>query len=118
MRKRFTPLLTLLLGFMACYGFLAAKAPAPPATVYDYVGLTYTGSSLQIATAPDKLENVKIKTDHTLYDGNVGPLLAKANELEAQGYELVDQTAYSSGERLGTTCCCAAPGGNVTLPGT
>ncbi|RZK28609.1 MAG: hypothetical protein EOO63_10885 [Hymenobacter sp.] len=97
MLKRFTPLLTLLLGLVACYGFLAAKAPTPAAKVYDYVGLTYSGAYLQIATAPDKLESVKIKTEHNLYDGNVGPLLAKANEFEAQGYELIDQTAYISG---------------------
>ncbi len=93
MPKRLPYLLTLLFGLLICGCFIAAKAPVA-AMQYDYVALTQFDNYLQVATAPDNLQDIKVDTKHRGSDGNVGFLLAKVNELEAQGYELVQQSTY------------------------
>jgi hypothetical protein len=45
---------------LACYAFIAAKAPAA-GKQYDYVALTQNYDNLQIAIAPDNLESIKVK---------------------------------------------------------
>jgi hypothetical protein len=96
MLKRLTPLLTLLLGLAVCYGFMAAKAPLA-GKQYDYVTLIQSNNELQISTPPDKYEKINLKLSTNVYESNYGPLFAKVNELEAQGYELVNSNVFARG---------------------
>lgn len=97
MPKRLPHLLTLLAGLLICYCFLAAKAPIATKQ-YEYVTITQTGDFLRIASAPDHYEELRDKTVKDSYSGNFSRLLAKVNEYEAQGYELVENTAMSRGD--------------------
>ena len=96
MLKRLPYLLTLFFGLLACYAFMAARAPLA-GKQYDYVTITQVGEYLNISTTPDHYERLRTKLDKTGFDGNFNLLFAKANEYEAQGYELVNNTALSAG---------------------
>ncbi|MGI4835068.1 MAG: hypothetical protein ACRYFK_16570 [Janthinobacterium lividum] len=96
MPKRVTYLLTLAAGLLACYGFLAAKAPLA-AKQYDYVTLTQTGETLRISSTPDHFETQRTKLDKSGYEGNYSLLFSKVNEYEAQGYELFENNALAVG---------------------
>jgi hypothetical protein len=97
MPKRLPYLLTLLAGLLICYCFMAAKAPMA-AKQYDYVTITQVGDVLRIASAPDHYDELRDKTVKDGYYGNFSRLLAKVNEYEAQGYELVENMALSRGD--------------------
>jgi hypothetical protein len=97
MPKRLPHFLSLLAGLLICYGFLAAKAPMATKQ-YDYVTITQVGDELRIASAPNHYEELRDKTVKDGSYGNFSPLLTKVNEYEAQGYELVENTAMSRGD--------------------
>lgn len=87
--------LTLLLGLLVCYGFLAATSPVTPKQ-YEYLTITQAGDELDISSPPDHFEQTRHKLMKNGYNGNFSVLFAKVNEYEAQGYELVENTALAS----------------------
>ena len=96
MLKRLPYLLTLFFSLLACYAFVAARAPLA-GKQYDYVTLVQRGEYLKISSTPDHFEEQRIKLDKSGYEGNFNPLFAKVNEYEAQGYELVENTGLTFG---------------------
>jgi hypothetical protein len=85
-----------LLVLLVAGGIIAAKAPAEPKR-YDYVSLVLTGGDLRISTEAGQFDVADTKTTgkYRNYSYNFTPLLSKINELEAQGYELVDSNSFS-----------------------
>jgi hypothetical protein len=96
MPKHLSSGLTLLLGLLICYSFLAATSPAATKQ-YEYLTITQSGDELDISSPPDHFEQTRHKLTKNGYNGNFSLLFAKVNEYEAQGYELVENTALSSG---------------------
>jgi hypothetical protein len=101
MSKRLPYLLTLLAGLLTCCCFIAAKAPTA-AKQYDYVTLTQVVDQLEVASTPNKFERIKAKKDTKAFDHDFNALFNKVSELEAQGYELVENTLtpYSNGNTV------------------
>jgi hypothetical protein len=96
MPKRLPHFLTLVAGLLICYCFLAAKGPTA-AKQYDYVTIVQEGEFLRISSTPDHFEQPRTKMNINGYRGNFSLLFTKVNEYEAQGYELVENTALALG---------------------
>lgn len=96
MPKHFSYGLALLVGLLVCCSFLAAKSPTAPKQ-YEYLTITQMGDEIDISSPPDRFEQSRHKLTKNGYNGNFSLLFAKVNEFEAQGYELVENTALSSG---------------------
>ncbi|MDO7852296.1 hypothetical protein [Hymenobacter convexus] len=91
-------LLVLLLALLITGGILAAKAPAEPKQ-YEYVSIIYQDGQLYVTTGAEKFEISEAKPNGKTSVRNLTPVLGKIASLEAQGYELVENTlaypAYS-----------------------
>jgi len=93
MQKHFTKF--LLLAVLLVGGLIAAKSPAEPKQ-YEYVTLLQEYDRLLVSTSAGKYESTDTKMKMSTR-GNYIPLFAKVAELEAQGYELVENNFAAAG---------------------
>jgi hypothetical protein len=93
MLKRLPHFFTLLAGLLICYCFIAAKSPTATQQ-YDYIAITQKDDLLEISSTSSKFESVKFKKKSKGYASDFSALLNKVNELEKQGYKLVQNNVY------------------------
>lgn len=95
--KHASKVLILLLALLVGGGLLAAKAPAE-AKQYDYLTVVYTRRGVHITYGATKFEEKKVETKSLKDYYDFTPFVTQLSELEAQGYEVVENSFQPGNE--------------------
>ena len=86
--------LTLLFLFVTLFGF--AQSPV----VYDYVTMIQYDDEIRISKNNEKYESINVKAEKEKAYYDFAPLLKRMQDYEKQGWELVTNTIYTTGQGM------------------